>query len=102
MDALDPGIPQCILARNECRAYVFRFERKQRQREGGFFADFFNVRRMTRITGWWFEATVVVTDGTVLFRNHGGQAQIDLVERSINPLGPLQPAGEVAGSLLRH
>lgn len=102
MDALDPGIRQCILARNECRAYVFRFEHKERHREGGFFYDFFNIRRINHITGWWFEALIVVTDGTVLFRNFAGQAQIDQVERSVNPLGPLQPAGEASGSLLRH
>lgn len=101
MDALDPGIRQCILARGECRAYVFRFERRDRKRIGGFWYDFFNIRRITHVTGWWFEALVVVTDGTVLFRNFAGQAQIDQMERSINPLGPLQPAGEAAGSLLK-
>ena len=102
MDALDPGIRQCILARNECRAYVFNFERKERMRIGGFWYDFFNIRRITHVTGWSFQALIVVTDGTVLFRNFAGQAQIDQMERSVNPLGPLQPAGEAAGSLLKR
>ncbi len=102
MEVLDPGIRACILARNECRAYVFRFEQRERRREGSFFYDFFNIRRITHITGWWFEAMIVVTDGVVLFRNFAGQAQIEQIERSVNPLGPLQPAGEASGSLLRR
>ncbi len=100
MDALDPGIRQCILARASCRAWVFHFERMERDREGGFLADFFNVNRVTRITGWSFDVTVVASEDLVLFRNAGGQARIDRVERQHNPLGPLQPAGESAGSLL--
>lgn len=99
---LDPGIRQCILAKSGCRAYLFRFERQDRKREGGFWADFLNIRRETQITGWWFEALVVVSDGVVLFRNHSGQAHTVRVEKQTNPLGPFQPAGESAGSLLVH
>lgn len=100
MEALDPGIRQCILAQSACRAYLFHFERQDHKREGGFWADFFNVRRITKVTGWWFDALVVVTDGTVLFRNYGGQARTDHVEKQVNPLGPFQPAGESAGGAL--
>lgn len=100
IDALDPGIRQCIAAKTACRAYVFHFERTDREREGGFWADFFNLERITKVTGWWFEALVVVSDGTVLFRNVAGQASTDRLERQINPLGPFQPAGESAGSVL--
>lgn len=100
MEALDPGIRQCILARSACRGWVFHYERLSHDREGNFLGDFFNVRRVTRITGWSFDALVVASDDTVLFRNVGGQANIDRIERQFNPLGPLQPAGESAGSLL--
>jgi len=99
-DALDPGIRECILARSECRAYLFHFAQHDRRRDGNFWADFFNLRRQTHITGWSMDALVVVNDGKVLFRNHGGQPQIDRTERQVNPLGPLQPAGESAGAVL--
>lgn len=102
LSELDPGIRDCILAKAECRAYVFHFEREDRKREGGFWSDFFNVHRVTNIRGWRFDALVVVSRGTVLFRNYGGQAHADRVERQTNPLGPFQPAGEGAGSLLIH
>ena len=58
------------------------------------------MRRTTKVTGWWFDALVVVTDGKVLFRNFAGQASTDKVEKQLNPLGPFQPAGESAGSVL--
>lgn len=97
---LDPGIRQCVDAQSACRGHLFRFERQDRRREGNFWLDFFNLRRTTYVRGWWFEALIVVSDDTVLFRNFSGQAHTDRVERQTNPLGPFQPAGEGAGSLL--
>ena len=102
LSAMDPGVQDCILAQNACRAYVFRLGSEQRQREGHFFLDFVNIQRITSITGWRFEGLIVVTKDTVLFRNYSGEARIDRTERQLNPLGPFQPAGESAGrSLLR-
>jgi hypothetical protein len=100
LDQLDPGIRTCILAKSECRGYVFRFEKEDRTREGGFWADFLNVKRETHVKGWWFEALVVVNDGTVLFRNISGQPHVEKLVKERNPLGPLQPAGEGAGAVI--
>lgn len=100
LELLDPGVRACILAKTGCRGYLFRFQREDHRREGGFVADFLNVNRVTHVTGWRFEALLVVTDDTVLFRNVAGDAHVERVERQTNPLGPLQPAGEAAGTLL--
>ncbi|MGZ5194975.1 MAG: hypothetical protein ACXWJM_07190 [Ramlibacter sp.] len=100
LDKLDAGIRMCIEVQAACRGYLFHFERQDRKREGGFWMDFLNVRRTTYVTGWWFDALIVVSDGTVLFRNYAGQASTDRVERQFNPLGPFQPAGESAGTAL--
>jgi hypothetical protein len=86
---LDGGIRQCILARTACSAYVFHFEKQERRREGGFWADFLNIQRRTHVTGWWFDALVVVSGDVVLFRSHSGQAFYERTERQNNPLGPL-------------
>jgi hypothetical protein len=102
LDSLDPGIRACILARSGCRAYLFRFDWLSRRRQGDFWSDFLNIRRVTSTTGWWFETLVVVSDGVVLFRNYSGEAHIEKVERQTNPLGPLQSAGEAAGAVLRR
>lgn len=100
LDALDRGVRDCILAQTACRAYVFYFTQQTRQREGGFWADFFNVRRTVAVKGWRFEGLVVLRDGLVLFRNAGGSPNTDYVERQNNPLGPFQSGGESAGQLI--
>ena len=100
INLLDAGIRQCIDIQMACRGYVFRFEREDRKREGGFWLDFLNVDRTTRWTGWRFDALIVVSDELVLFRNFSGQARIEKIERQRNPLGPFQPAGEGVGSVL--
>jgi hypothetical protein len=99
---LDPGVRQCVEAQAACRGFLFHFETQERRRTGSFWLDFLNVRRTTEVTGWSFDALVIVSNGTVLFRNYAGLAQIDRFERQSNPLGPLQPAGEAAGALLRR
>jgi hypothetical protein len=103
LEHLDTGIRTCILAMTGCRGYLFRFEFEDRKREGSFLLDFFNVRRQTNVTGWWFEALVVVNaEGTVLFRNVAGQPKLGRTDTQTNPLGPLQGAGEGAGAILLH
>lgn len=99
---LDPGVRKCVEAQAACRGFLFHFERQERRRTGSFWLDFLNVRRTTEVTGWSFDALVIVSNGTVLFRNYAGQAQIDRIERQSNPLGPFQPAGEAAGAILRR
>jgi hypothetical protein len=102
LDKLDPGIRRCVDVQTACRGHLFHFERQDRKREGGFWLDFLNVRRTTRVTGWWFEILVVMSDDTVLFRNIAGQAHSEKLEEQTNPLGPFQPAGEgAAAAILR-
>ena len=96
MDSMDPGIRECIMARRECQLYEFRFARQDQRRIGSFLLDFFNFRRKTVISGWTFNALVVVKDGKVLFTSHSGEPRIDHVDDRKNPLGPLQSSGEAA------
>lgn len=100
LDQLEAGVRACIAARSECQGYLFRFEREDRRRVGNFVADFLNVQRVMHVTGWRFEALLIVSDGTVLFRNVAGNAHIERTEKQTTPLGPFQPAGERAGSML--
>lgn len=91
---LDPGIRDCILSRMTCLAYEFHLAHEARTRTGGFLLDFLNFKRTTVVAGWRFDALVVVRDGTVLFRNFGGEPHNDRIEHQANPLGPLQSIGE--------
>ena len=99
-EAIDPGIRDCIVARLACQVYEFHLGRETSRREGSFMLDFLNFRRETRVTGWRFEGLLAVRDGVVLFRSHGGEPRTDRTDRRVNPLGPLQGAGEGAGGLL--
>jgi len=100
LDQADVGIRDCLAARAGCQAYVFRFSRLTSERRGSFLADFLNFKRNTYVHGWRFEGTMLVRDKVVLFRNHRGQAKIDLYEDRSNPLGPFQSMGESAASRL--
>jgi hypothetical protein len=65
-----------------------------RTRKGAFLLDFLNFQRTTVVTGWRFDALVAVRDSILLFRNFGGEPNIDRIEHQANPLGPLQSIGE--------
>ena len=88
------------MARLQCQAYEFHLGREATRREGSFWADFLNFRRTTWVTGWRFEGLLAVRDGVVLFRSRGGEPRADRTDRQVNPLGPLQGAGDAAGKLL--
>jgi hypothetical protein len=100
LEELDAGVRACIVAQAACRAFLFRLGHQRRARQGPFLPDFLSFRRTTLVTGWRFEGLVVLRDDVVVFRNFAGEARIDTVERQVNPLGPLQPAGEASGQYL--
>ena len=91
---LDDGLRRCLEARDACFAYGLEQTHIDRKRNGNFFADFLNFQRNTEITGWKFEAIVVVNADTVAFKVWGGKPNIQEVENVRNPLGPLQGVGE--------
>jgi len=98
---LDDGIRQCILARAACRLYEYRIGRETPAREGAVVLDLLNFQRVTAIESWRFDALVAVRDGVVLFHTFGGEPRNRRMEHEVNPLGPLQSAGEsAAGHLL--
>jgi len=100
LEDMDVGIRDCIVARLSCQVYEFHFAHQSQQRSGNFLLDFFNFRRNTTVSGWQFDALVVVKDATVLFTSHGGTPQTSRLERRTNPLGPLQSIGESSGGML--
>ncbi len=90
---LDPGIVTCLEAREACRGWDINAARIFRARTGGFLADFMNYSRRTHITGWRFNAQILLANDVVVYRAWGGQPVIDEIEESRNPLGPLQDVG---------
>lgn len=91
---LDDGLRRCLEARDGCFAYGIEQTHIDRKRNGNFFLDFLNFQRNTEISGWKFEAIIVINVDTVAFKIWGGKPNIQEVENVRNPLGPLQGVGE--------
>ena len=91
---LDDGLRRCLEARDACFGYGIEQTHIDRKRNGNFFLDFLNFSRNTEITGWKFEAVIVINADTVAFKVWGGKPNIQEVENVRNPLGPLQGVGE--------
>lgn len=97
---LDVGVRECILARTACQGYEIEQKAILRNRFGNFWADFLNFKRKVNVTGWKFNAVLLIKDGKVIFKLTGGQPSIHEIEQSNNPLGPLQSLGD--SGLLNH
>jgi hypothetical protein len=90
---LDPGIVACLEARDDCNGLEFDAAKVFRKRTGNFFADFANFHRQTETTGWRFHGLILFVNNLVVYRSWGGQPQINEMEVTNNPLGPLQDVG---------
>jgi len=101
-DELDGGIRDCILAKDACRAYEVDHRQIKRERYGNFWTDFLDFRRKVEVTGWRFNAMIILKNDLVIYKLWSGQPLIHEFEDSRNPLGPLQGAGESAlGGIIR-
>ena len=89
-EELDAGILECLQAGKACTGYAIQIRSTTRKRTGGFWMDVFNFRRETDITGWTFNALILMVDDLVVYTLHGGQPKIHEKEVTRNPLGPLQ------------
>lgn len=95
---LDPALKDCLAAREQCYAYEIDQKHQYRRREGNFFLDFLNFKRTTDVTGWRFNAIIVIKQKLVVYKLWSGQPAVHEIERERNPLGPAQGLG---GSALR-
>lgn len=90
---LEPGILNCLKAGKACNGYAIDQASTLRKRYGNFWVDLFNFRRQTDITGWRFNALIVLMGDFVVYASYGGQPSIHEHEATRNPLGPLQESG---------
>lgn len=89
-EELDPGLQACLMARDDCRAYVFEPKRTYTKRIGNFWLDIGSFRRITQETGWRFKALIVFVNHHVAYKLASGEPQIDQLQEQVNPLGPFQ------------
>ena len=96
---LEPNVRECLQAGQSCNGYAIDQTTVRRRRVGNFWTDILNFNRETDVTGWRFNALIVLNDDLVVYTSYGGQPTIHARESSRNPLGPLQEAG--GGAVLR-
>ena len=101
MDRLDGGLRQCLEAGKGCEGYYLSVRDTRHDRVGNFWLDALNFRRVVDVTGWSFNALVLLVDGKVVYVIHGGQPKIREQETTRRPLGPLQGWGDAVPNYLR-
>ena len=87
---LPVGVKTCVTAQDSCVAYVVSVRTIRNKRGGNVPADLFGFRKHTDITGWEFQATLVLVDGRVVYKLWNGTPEIASSESQTTPLGPMQ------------
>jgi hypothetical protein len=100
-DHLDRGLRECLEAGDDCKGYTISVRDIKRDRVGNFWADALRFSRVVDVSGWTFDAIVLVVEGRVVYAIHGGQPLVKERETSRQPLGPLQNWGDSLGSAFR-
>jgi hypothetical protein len=90
---LDPALRACIPSQSTCFAYEIEQTSTDKKRVGNFWLDFLNFDKQTDITGWQFDAIIVLDNSLVIYKQWSGKPSIHQFERERNPLGPLQGWG---------
>jgi hypothetical protein len=91
---LDPGILECLEARNGCLAYEIKVQVLNSERRGNVFLDLFGFKRKTNRSGWQFQALFVVHNDFVVYKLWGGKPHVNETSLKKKPLGPLQDSGD--------
>jgi hypothetical protein len=92
---LSEGLARCIKVRENCMGYQMEPMVTLYERQGNFWLDIFNFKRVTKGTGWRFKAVFLVIDNVVVEKFWDGDPKIVLNRETKNPLGPFQEAGSL-------
>ena len=99
--SLDAGLRACLAAGKACEGYSIQVRDVKRDRTGPFWPDAFGFRRVVDVSGWSFNALILLVDGRVVYTLYGGQPNLREQEVTRQPLGPLQNFGESIGRLVK-
>lgn len=87
---LPEGVRTCVAAQDACSAYVVLVRNVNNTRNGNVAADLFGFKKHTDITGWEFQATLVLVNDKVVYKLWNGTPEIASSESQSTPLGPMQ------------
>ena len=93
-ERLDSGLRRCLESGKACTGYQINVRDVRRNRVGGFWEDTLGFKRTIEVTGWSFNALVLLVDGRVTYTLYGGSPKLSEQEVTRQPLGPAQDFGE--------
>lgn len=93
-EALDRGLRECLEAGKSCTGYSINIQEIKRDRTGPFWPDALGFKRITDVSGWTFNALILMIGERVVYTLYGGQPIVRQQEVSRQPLGPVQNVGD--------
>jgi len=93
-ERLDQGLRECLEAGKACTGYSINVRDVKRDRVGGFWKDTLGFKRVVDVSGWTFNALVLLVGERVVYTLYGGQPNLREQEVTRQPLGPVQNFGE--------
>jgi hypothetical protein len=97
-EKLDPGLRDCLEAGKSCSGFEITLGDIQRKRVGPFIPDLLRFKQIVDVSGWTFNALILMVDDRVVYTLYGGQPSIRTREMTRNPLGPAQDLGKALPS----
>ncbi len=97
-EELDPGLRECLGAGKSCSGYEITLGNLQRKRVGPFVQDLLRFKQIVDVSGWTFNALILMANDRVVYTLYGGQPSIRIREVTRNPLGPAQGLGDALSS----
>lgn len=91
---LDEGLRQCLEAGRACTGLAINARDTRRDRVGNFWQDALSFKRVVDVSGWSFNALVLLVGDRVVYTLYGGQPNLREQEVTRKPLGPLQEWGD--------
>lgn len=90
----DERLRDCLAAGKACFGYAIEVHELRRVRVGNFWLDTLGFRRESEVTGWTFNALILLKDDRVAYTLYGGQPKLREQTVARQPLGPAQGAGD--------
>ena len=89
------GVKTCFAAQDGCSGYVVVVRNINNKRDGNVAADLFGFRKHIHITGFEFQATLVLVNNKVVYKLWNGTPAVESFEKQSTPLGPMQNLGGI-------
>jgi hypothetical protein len=101
-EQIDRGLRDCLVAGKACTGYAIVVRDIKRERTANFWLDSLHFYRRVDVSGWSFNAVILLVDDVVVYTLYGGQPMIREREQTRQPLGPLQNWGDVVPDAFIH